>query len=233
MIDLVHLDLHAPAIHIVAPGQVHKLDREIGSEGFVVMFVPGIQHPVLSDPRVRSLLRPGPTIGRFELHRDHILEAAVLAEQMKAERSTMEAGCNEVLENLLAILMLKCWRWSQLKKDASLPDRNDIVAQFLEKVDREFLVKKQVGAYADDLAISAGHLNELVKKRLGRTASELLHERLLLEAKRLLLHSSLSVKEVSFELGMEDPAYFTRMFRKATGTTPGEFRDHIREKYQQ
>jgi len=54
---------------------------------------------------------------------------------------------------------------------------------------------------------------------------------LLLEAKRLLLHADLSVKEVSHALLMEDPAYFNRMFKKATGMTPVEYRTHIREKY--
>jgi AraC-like DNA-binding protein len=58
-----------------------------------------------------------------------------------------------------------------------------------------------------------------------------LQDRLILEAKRLLLHSSMSLKEVGFALNMEDPAYFSRVFKKATGHTPGEYRDHVRELY--
>ena len=232
MIDLEQVGFKAPAIHIVAAGQVHKLDREAGSEGMVIMFTSEIRHPVMVDPRIRQLLRCGPSLGRSGLQHVRLNEILVLAGQIQAERNAAEDACNDVLENLLACLLLKCWRWSKAGNTEIPSDRNDLVSRFLENVDRQFHTRKQISSYAEDLAISPGHLNELVKKRLGRTASEILHERLLLEARRLLLHADLSVKEVSYALGIEDPAYFTRMFRKATGSTPGEYRDHIREKYQ-
>jgi YesN/AraC family two-component response regulator len=54
---------------------------------------------------------------------------------------------------------------------------------------------------------------------------------MLLEAKRLLLHSTLSVKESGYTIGMKDPAYFTRWFKKLEGVSPGEFRTSIRDRY--
>jgi AraC-like DNA-binding protein len=59
-----------------------------------------------------------------------------------------------------------------------------------------------------------------------------IHDRLLLEARRLLLHGEQSIKEVGYALNLQDPAYFARWFRKADGRTPAEYRQHIREKYQ-
>ncbi len=229
MIDLEHVRFQAPCIHFVAPGQVHKLDRERGSAGMVIMFTSGITS--FFDGRVRQLLRPGTVPIALDPTQEQLQESMELAGQISKELALMDDGSSAILENLLTTLLLICWRWSRKEAATDLGAVLDVVGLFLEKVDKEFKEKKQVTQYAADLGLSAGHLNELVKKRAGRTASAIIQERSVLEAKRLLLHSHLSVKEVGFSLGMEDPAYFTRMFRKATGTAPQEFRQLIREKY--
>ncbi|MFN9958651.1 MAG: helix-turn-helix domain-containing protein, partial [bacterium] len=87
-------------------------------------------------------------------------------------------------------------------------------------VEHGYLEARQVAHYAQRLAITGDHLNTLVRERLGRTASGVIHDRLLLEAKRLLLHGDMSIKEVGYALGMKDPAYFTRWFSKAEGVAP-------------
>jgi AraC-like DNA-binding protein len=74
-------------------------------------------------------------------------------------------------------------------------------------------------------------LNRAIKSVSGKTASDLIIERLILEAKRLLLFSDLSNKEVAFKLNYEDPSYFTRIFRRKTGLTPTEFRSKMKDKY--
>jgi len=99
------------------------------------------------------------------------------------------------------------------------------VRRFLELLEHHFLSERQVAHYAGQLSLTPDHLNELVKERLGRTASLVVQERLLLEAKRLLVHGGHSIKEVADALNMQDPAYFTRWFRKMEGTTPVQFRD--------
>jgi len=67
-------------------------------------------------------------------------------------------------------------------------------------------------------------LNEIVKLSLGKTASEAIEERRILEAKRLIKFSGLSIKEIAFELGYEEHSYFTKVFKKITGCTPTEFK---------
>ena len=98
-------------------------------------------------------------------------------------------------------------------------------------MERDFLTERRVGAYAERYAISVDHLSDMLRSRIGRSAMDVLQDRLILEAKRLLLHSTMSVKEVGFALNMEDPAYFSRVFKKATGLTPIEYRDQVRELY--
>jgi AraC-like DNA-binding protein len=75
--------------------------------------------------------------------------------------------------------------------------------------------------------ISPNYLNQICKKIVGKTASQLLYERLLVEAQRLLTHTTQSVKEIGYLLGFDDPSYFVRFFRKQAGQTPAEFREAI------
>ena len=230
MIDLEPVEFKAPCIHFVAPGQVHQLERSADTTGAVIMYSSELRSAHMPDAEVRSMI--GGSLTQLHLKEQEMNEAMLLFGALRNELLEKQHAAARVAELYLSILLLKICRWSVPKEKMGSGTVSDVVAQFLALVDRDFLVKKQVGNYASELAISAGHLNELVKKRTGRNASDILYERTLLEAKRLLLHSALSVKEVSFSLHMEDPAYFTRMFRKATGMTPGEYRSHIREKYQ-
>ncbi|MEJ7664737.1 MAG: helix-turn-helix domain-containing protein [Hymenobacter sp.] len=89
-----------------------------------------------------------------------------------------------------------------------------------------------VGAYAALLHISAGHLSEVVKAQSGKPAIKHLHERLVLEAKRLLLYTPLALKEIAFDLGFSEASYFNRFFKRETGVTPAEYRATIRKMYQ-
>jgi AraC-like DNA-binding protein len=74
-------------------------------------------------------------------------------------------------------------------------------------------------------------LTESLRLEIGLTAGELIRARLLLEAKRLLLHSELTVAEIGYELGFEDPSYFSRFVRREIETSPVELRNQLREKY--
>ena len=72
----------------------------------------------------------------------------------------------------------------------------------------------------------------LCKKQFGRSAGEMISSRIMLEAKRLLFHTTSDISEIAFDLGFEDPSYFTRTFKLFEGKTPTEFRDDIYKKYQ-
>lgn len=78
----------------------------------------------------------------------------------------------------------------------------------------------------------AGHLSEVVKAQSGKPAIKHIHERLVLEARRLLFHTPESLKEIAFNLGFSEASYFTRFFKRETGLTPAEYRTSIRKMYQ-
>lgn len=150
------------------------------------------------------------------------------------EAEIKDGGQIQVLANYLGIALAKCMRWwTERLPDEGAADamQTDLIDRFRALVDVRFLEYDQIRDYADKLHVTPGHLTDVVRKRLGTTPSALIDERLLLEAKRLLLHGDQSVKEVGFGVGMNDPAYFARWFKKLEGCTPVEYRGSVRERF--
>lgn len=223
MIDLEHFAFKAPCCHIVAPGQVHRLARTGATTGTVVMFA-GDLDLALAENAKQRLFGPGaPAV--LSLNKTRLTTALKLIDQMEAE-----LGNSQIISiNFLGILLMKCAEWSAALETG----KNNIstVERFRAAVEERFKSERKVANYASELGLSAGHLNELCKKSTGRTAGQLIADRTLLEAKRLLLHSELTVKQIAYSLNMEDPAYFSRKFKAGTGKSPQTFREGIREKY--
>ena len=107
-----------------------------------------------------------------------------------------------------------------------------LVRRFRQAVERSFRATTSVRDYAQALGVTTSRLNESLRLETGLTAGNLIRGRLLLEAKRLLLHSELTMAEIGYELGFEDPSYFSRFIRRELKTSPAELRSLIRQKYQ-
>lgn len=90
-------------------------------------------------------------------------------------------------------------------------------------IDKNYIEKKSASEYANMMNISARHLSRLVNETLNKSTSDLIFERIMLEAKRLLLNNFPSVSEVANQLGYEDVSYFIRLFRLKNGISPLEF----------
>jgi AraC family transcriptional activator of pobA len=106
-----------------------------------------------------------------------------------------------------------------------------LLKKYHTKINECFRELHEVSEYAALLNISAGHLSEVVKTQSGKPAIKHIHDRLVLEARRLLFHTSNSLKEVAFDLGFSDASYFNRFFKRETGVTPAGYRAYIREMY--
>jgi AraC family transcriptional regulator, transcriptional activator of pobA len=229
MIDLERIEIAAPSVHVVAPGQVHQLQRSADMEGLVVMFSPDALLGQGHAARAELFAAQGPT--SFGIDHARLEEAQALVGLMETELARKSGPMAEVVEGYLGILLIKCAHWAGEGREPESAGAGEPVRRFVDLVERGFLEERQVNHYAEELSLSADHLNELVKARLGRTASRVIQERLLLEAKRLLLHADQSIKEVGYALNMSDPAYFTRWFSKMEGRTPAEYREHVRDLY--
>jgi AraC family transcriptional activator of pobA len=98
------------------------------------------------------------------------------------------------------------------------------LAGFVALVDENFSKHTTLDHYAARLDISTAHLNAICRQMSGRSALQLIHERLILEARRELIYTSMTIKEISELLGFTDPAYFTRFFKRQMGVSPKDFR---------
>lgn len=118
----------------------------------------------------------------------------------------------------------------QLKDNSTSADKQ-LLKKFQAKINECFRELREVGDYASQLNISAGHLGEVVKTQSGKPAIKHIHERIILEASRLLFHTNNSLKEIAFDLGFADASYFNRFFKRETNVTPAEYRANIRKMY--
>ncbi|MNE40119.1 HTH-type transcriptional activator Btr [compost metagenome] len=102
---------------------------------------------------------------------------------------------------------------------------NPIISKFRTLVDIHFKEERSVSFYAEKLNITANYLNVLCRKNLKMAASSLIQDRILLESKRLLKGSEMTVKDIVYELGFYDHASFSKFFKAQTGISPTQFRE--------
>jgi AraC-like DNA-binding protein len=129
----------------------------------------------------------------------------------------------------LYLLLLEAKRSYERQQLAVLPavkDNHYLATRFLKLVSEHFLTCRTVGEYAEKLAVTANHLNRVVKDVTGSTASDAIADMLLQEAKAVLRYTDASVAEIAYQLNFSDPAAFSRFFKKKAGITPHGFRMH-------
>lgn len=102
------------------------------------------------------------------------------------------------------------------------------VFQLLEQIDKNFMNEHNTAFYSRQVCLSEKRLNELTKKALGVTVKQLISERLFLEAKKLIHYRELTFKEIAFNLGFNDSAYFSRFFKEQSGLSPEQFKQVLR-----
>jgi AraC-like DNA-binding protein len=148
-----------------------------------------------------------------------------LLDIMDKEYVSAEKNSKEIICLALKVLMLMYRRNSQIGPSGFESSRKkNILNEFRKIVNSRFNSLKTTRDYARELNITPNYLNALCQEYFLKTVSEIIQERVTLEAKRMLMHTSLSVSEIAYKLGFRDNSYFGRYFKKAAGMTPKEFR---------
>lgn len=129
----------------------------------------------------------------------------------------------EILSKIFSALLDKISLHVKQQDSQERKKYNSLYKSFRNLVSRNALDDVKVGDYARKLFISAGHLNDVVKEVSGKNAKTIINEQRILEAKRLLFWTDTPIREVAFKTGFDDPAYFTRFFKKYTGLLPSDF----------
>ncbi|MCC8088794.1 MAG: helix-turn-helix domain-containing protein [Rikenellaceae bacterium] len=130
-----------------------------------------------------------------------------------------------VIHNLLEILLFTAERIISEKTELKSYSCDCVSRKFSNLVEAEFTERRSVKFYAGKFGVSEKILNATVYRKTGRTPKEYISNRIILEAKRLLCHTTISAKEISYTLGFDEPTNFNKFFRKYTGLSPIEFRE--------
>ncbi|GAA2503827.1 AraC family transcriptional regulator [Streptomyces gobitricini] len=228
VLDLTRWELRPPHLCVIAPGQVHHWENAAGLDGSVVLFTEDF---LLDHPGDRDVLRglAGHPWLTLDEH-DHERTGRLVAELHEEYRRGAE-GFESVLRALLHILVVRTARLPApvTTITAAVPSGPatrpgavaDAFARLLARTDPDLW---SVRACAERIGVTTGYLTEAVKAATGRTPGQLVREARAHEAKRLLAHTDLTVRQVAARAGFADPAYFCRFFRRETGLSPGAFR---------
>jgi len=157
-------------------------------------------------------------------HRGHL---DVLFETLAREYGRHEPGRELMLQSLISALLV--WLARQALADertqAQLSDRGRThLRRFQALIEQHYRDHRPLDWYASQLGLSVAHLNSLCRRLAGQSGLQLLHQRLLLEAKRNLVYTSMTIAQVADSLGFSEAAYFSRAFRRWTGISPKDFR---------
>ncbi|RAI97447.1 AraC-like DNA-binding protein [Chitinophaga skermanii] len=229
VVDFVEYALEDDVIYLLRPGQVHQL-LDCLKIGHVVVFTEKFYFSNSNDRGsvydFTSLFDDSLAYGPVKISESAATKLESLCHLM-ADESALRPNCNRnIMKHYLNAFLLLIEREKKLGRSTSNSKTYDARMVELRRImEQHFRQQHQVTFYAENFALTPKRLNEIVKESIGKTLSDMLHDRLVLEAKRQLAYSHRSVKEICYELGFEDPAYFSRFFRNHTGSSPQDFRE--------
>ena len=228
-IDFTPFQVQDHVVFILRPGQVHQLELKAGCTGFLLEFNTEFYSPKDKVASQRLRKASNKNYCALELNRFDKLYA-VLSSMFQEFRDKQE-GYQEVIKACLDIFFIEVVRQSPNPKGepkVNNPYSQERFEEFLALLEKYLATHKQVSQYTDLMSLSPYQLNEITKSSVGKTASELINEQIVLEAKRYLLATPNQVKDIADLLGYEDFSYFIRFFKKHTGYSPEAFRHNFK-----
>jgi AraC family transcriptional activator of pobA len=230
LIDFNPVKIKPNTILFLNKDTVQGFDKKGNFDGKAILFTDSFFCKTEADTKfLRSsfLFNDLFSVSQLQLQKSSTLYAD-LFQQMESElRNSKDNYQSDILQNHLHNLLLYSDRERQkqniteVKKGADL----DYVILFKDLLENLFQKQKLVSNYAEQLRVTEKRLNQATSKVLGKSPKQMIDERIMLEAKRLLAHTNESVKEIAFELGFDEPTNFIKYFRKNHNSTPLEFRD--------
>ncbi len=219
-IDFNRYTISPNQVFLLLPDQVHSMDRREKS-GFLMAISRDFFERLIGND-IFKLFQYSTnfkvTIPECRLSVLNTLLTLIRAEYDEAKRPA-------ILESYLRSWFLHC---IDLQKDSGDPiPRDPRLQMLLESIENNYRRQRKADFYANELSLSAKRLNELTRESFGKTISQMINERLILEAKREIGYVRKPIKEISYELGFTEPSYFTRFFGKQTGYAPEDFRRKI------
>jgi len=230
-IDFRSYEIKPPCVFFLSPGQVHTLSPSADVAGYLFLFTAGFY---LVDKPDANRLFDLPFFYNLEGEsRPLYLESETQLEPLRQlfaiavrEYDAAPGEAGEVLRPALDLLLALCKRlYPAQPPEAQKTKGRLLVKRFMQAVEEHYLDCKSVKDFAEHLSVTPNHLNETVKACTGRTASDLVKDKVMLEIKRSLLYTDHTVSEIAYRFGFTDQSYFSKYFRGREGVSPQVYRE--------
>ncbi|QHE84407.1 AraC family transcriptional regulator [Hydrogenophaga sp. BPS33] len=224
-IDGSDFDAEAPVLLMLAPGSVHGFTYTPDTVGHQVTVPTSTLRQLLGGSNLAdtelatSCVLPG-------LEGDGMADSQSLFTQVAQEFRAQSPGRVHALlacATLLAVQFLRR-RGEQFRRERGQGARDALLQRYRGLVEQHYREHRPLSFYAEALGVTPDHLSRTCRSATKQSALHILHERLMLEARRLLAYSSMPVTEVALQLGYDDAAYFSKFFNRSVGHTPSEYR---------
>jgi AraC-like DNA-binding protein len=227
------IDFHDYAIapgmfFFMTPGQVHSWKLEADTDGHILFFTRNFFQMQLAEDSLVDFpffhsLSAVPYLQ--SLNRKTI---DLLIQDMTNEFNSNERKTDlRILRSYLDLLLLLLAREYRSPEEVLTHSVNFKLRKLEQLIEKNFLKLKKPSEYADLINLSPSYLNNLCKENLGKTLTELIQDRVLLEAKRLFAYTDFTANQVSHKLNFSDTSYFNKFFKKNTGLSPEQFKESL------
>jgi len=219
------------SVFFMRPGQMHywKLSKDI--KGYVFFhsksfFEEGFTGITLNDYPFYNSFQNSPYVKLSPAAMKELLSQMQEINKEYKSNQSLKTQRLQVLMSLAYITLTRNYRSGKLLKQQSYLAR---ALEFEELVEKNFIELKSAGDYASLLNITEKHLNRITRACFNKTSTQVIAERIVLEAKRMLIHTGKQVTQIAYDLGYNDASYFVRFFKKNAGVTPLKFLERYRQ----
>jgi AraC family transcriptional activator of pobA len=218
----------APSFLLVPAQLVHAFTWQPNAMGRVLTLAQAYLKELLGADQALSHLFEEPACLPMTPGSEEVGFAAVSLTRLTRELTWRGPAQGTAIEALLKSLLVEAARLSHIEEDRAARARSsqaELVARFREAIEAEFTRGHDLPAYTKALGVSATQLRAACRKVARQPPTTLIHDRIVIEAKRMLLYTNTTISAAAYRLGFDDPAYFSRFFQKRTGLSPRAFRN--------
>lgn len=230
VIDFEKIDIIPNRLFFVKPEQVHFWEVNPGSKFALVQFSDDFLTELFnydSIPGLNTAFEP-----YIDLEPETVSLFFDILKKINNESAHNQLNSNKIVQANIFLILSEIERLVTFDSTRHGKSKKfTILDNFKSLLNRKYKEITSVNEYARLLNITPNYLNIVVKETTGLTANELMHKRIILEAKRLLINDHTDIVQIAFELGFKDASYFARSFKRSTGLSPTGFRDQIYKMY--
>ena len=228
-IDFDKYPIKKGSLFILQPGQIHNWSLSNDIDGYIVFYSQEIYNLYFGTKKIEDYLFYKSVKSNPEMYfeKNEFAEIEMYFKLMLSESESEKPKRNDKILNLLDSINIEISRKYLLDNNHKTAVYNHKIDQFEKLIDTHFKIEKSPSFYASKMNITLKHLNRICKTILNKTATELITERVILEAKRLLIDKNKAISQVADELNYENYSYFAKVFKKETNNSPSEFRKNL------